>query len=98
MQLCFKIIQQHGLIGIRLHVDKIDNNNPGKIAQLDLPGNYVLMKSASHMAEVKQMIAASGKKAMAVENCSMENEKVYRTLEEIPDSAGYFSLVIVKPE
>ena len=66
--------------------------------ELDLPGNYVLMKSASHMAEVKQMIAASGKKAMAVENCSMENEKVYRTLEEIPDNAGYFSLVLVKPE
>lgn len=64
---------------------------------LDLPGNYVLMKSASHMAEVKQMIRDSGKEAMAVENCSMETEKVYRTVEEIPDDAGYFSLVIVKP-
>ena len=66
--------------------------------KLDLPGNYVLMKSASHMAEVKQMIAASGRSAMAVENCTMENEKVYRSLEEIPDDAGYFSLIIAKPE
>ena len=64
--------------------------------KLDLPGNYVLMKSASHMAEVKQMIRESGRTAMAVENCSMPGEKVYRSLEEIPDSAGYFSLIIVK--
>ncbi len=66
--------------------------------RLDLPGNYVLMKSASHMAEVKKMIRDSGKTAMAVENCSMETEKVYYNVEEIPDDAGYFSLIIVKPE
>lgn len=66
--------------------------------RLDLPGNYVLMKSASHMAEVKKMIRDSGKTAMAVENCSMETEKVYYSVEEIPDDAGYFSLIIVKPE
>jgi precorrin-2/cobalt-factor-2 C20-methyltransferase len=64
--------------------------------KLDLPGNYVLMKSASHMAEVKQMIRESGRTAMAVENCSMPDEKVYRSLEEIPDNAGYFSLIIAK--
>ena len=63
---------------------------------LDLPGNYVLMKSASHMAEVKDMLRKSGRKVCAVENCTMENEKVYRDLEEIPDDAGYFSLIIAK--
>jgi precorrin-2/cobalt-factor-2 C20-methyltransferase len=26
----------------------------------------------------------------------METEKVYRSLEEIPDEAGYFSLIIAK--
>jgi precorrin-2/cobalt-factor-2 C20-methyltransferase len=31
-----------------------------------------------------------------VENCSMENEKLYRSLDEIPDDAGYFSLIIAK--
>ena len=63
---------------------------------LDLPGNYVLMKSASHMAEVKDMLRKSGRKVCAVENCTMENEKVYNDLEEIPDDAGYFSLLIAK--
>ena len=63
---------------------------------LDLEGNYVLMKSASHMKEVKEMLRKSGMDVMAVENCSMENEKVYRRLDEIPDDAGYFSLIIAK--
>jgi len=31
-----------------------------------------------------------------VENCSMANEHVYRGVDEIPDDAGYFSLIIAK--
>lgn len=60
------------------------------------PGNYVLMKSASKMSQVKGMLAETGLDVQAVENCSMENEKIYRTLDEIPDDAGYFSLIIAK--
>ncbi len=63
---------------------------------LELPGNYVLMKSASHMKEVKDMLRKSGRSVKAVENCSMETEKIYNSLEEIPDDAGYFSLIIAK--
>lgn len=63
---------------------------------LDYEGNYVLMKSASHMKEVKELLAKTNKKVLAVENCSMETEKVYRNLSEIPDDAGYFSLIIAK--
>ena len=63
---------------------------------LDQPGTYVLMKSASHMAEVKDLLRRSGRDVQAVENCSMETEKVYRSVEEIPDDAGYFSLIIAK--
>lgn len=59
-------------------------------------GNYVLMKSASHMKEVKELLRASGKKVSMVENCSMENEKIYQSVDEIPDDAGYFSLIIAK--
>ena len=63
---------------------------------LDQSGTYVLMKSASHMAEVKDLLRASGRDVSAVENCSMETEKVYRSVEEIPDDAGYFSLIVAK--
>ena len=63
---------------------------------LEQPGTYVLMKSASQMAAVKAMLRKSGRAVQMVENCSMENEKLYRSLDEIPDDAGYFSLIIAK--
>ena len=76
-----------------LHVIPALHNTEGKI---EWPGNYVLMKSASHMKDVKEMLDRSGMDVQGVENCSMENEKIYRSLEEIPDDAGYFSLLIAK--
>ena len=63
---------------------------------LDLPGTYVLMKSASHMKETKELLRKSKRQVAAAENCSMENEILYRDTEEIPDDAGYFTLIIAK--
>lgn len=64
--------------------------------QLHYDGNYILMKSASHMKEVKDLLRQTDLQVSCVENCSMESEKVYRSLDEIPDDAGYFSLIIAK--
>ena len=63
---------------------------------LDQPGTYVLMKSAGQMKAVKEMLRRSGRNAQMVENCCMDDEKLYRSLEEIPDDAGYFSLIIAR--
>ncbi len=60
------------------------------------PGNYVLMKSGSKMEQVKAALAESGLEVAMVENCGMPDEKIYRSLSEIPDQAGYFSLIIAK--
>ena len=65
-------------------------------AAMDLPGTYVLMKSASHMKDVKETLRKGGKDVQAVIDCGMPSEQVYRSLEEIPDDAGYFALVIAK--
>lgn len=59
-------------------------------------GTCVLMKSGSKMAQVKERIRLSGRDAVMVENCGSENEKVYLSLEDIPDDAGYYSLIIAK--
>ena len=64
--------------------------------ELNESGTYVLMKSASHMKEVKELLQKHRKNVSMVENCCMENEKIYRSTEEIPDDAGYFSLIIAK--
>ncbi|MBR0396665.1 MAG: precorrin-2 C(20)-methyltransferase [Eubacterium sp.] len=64
--------------------------------KMDQPGQYVLMKSASHMKEIKEHLKESGRDVQVVENCSMPDEKIYRSVDEIPDDAGYFSLIIAK--
>lgn len=63
---------------------------------LKLPGTKVLMKAGRKMADVKQILMEKGLDAEMVENCGMENEKVYLSAEEIPEQAGYYSLLIVK--
>ena len=63
---------------------------------LDQPGTYVLMKSGSRMSGVKELLIKSGRDVQAVENCGMDGEKIYRSAEEIPDDAGYFTLIVAK--
>lgn len=64
----------------------------------DLPsaGTCVLMKSGSKMKQVKEIIKKSGRDAVMVENCGTEKEQVYLHVDEIPDTAGYYSLIIAK--
>lgn len=64
--------------------------------ELDLDGNYVLMKSGSHMKDIKERLVSKGRDVKAVVNCGMENEEVYQKAEDIPDETGYFTLLISK--
>jgi len=63
-----------------------------------LPGTKVFMKAGKSMAELKQEIAGSGQEAVMVENCGMDNEKIYKGFCDIPDQAGYYSVLILKEE
>lgn len=72
---------------------------PGTLTEDIMPdskGTYVLMKSASRMKDVKDDLRISGRNVQAILNCGMENERICRNLDEIPDDAGYFALVIAK--
>ena len=63
---------------------------------LKLPGTKVLMKAGKKMGDVKRQLLETGAKAVMIENCGMPGEKIYRSAEEIPDHAGYYSLIIIK--
>ena len=41
-------------------------------------------------------IHRSSQKAVMIENCGMPDEKIYESAEEIPEEAGYYTLLIVK--
>ncbi|MDY3918114.1 MAG: precorrin-2 C(20)-methyltransferase [Candidatus Limivivens sp.] len=63
---------------------------------LKLPGTKVLMKAGKKMGAVKEQLKAMDARAVMIENCGMPEERIYRSVEEIPDNAGYYSLIIVK--
>lgn len=66
--------------------------------ELPSAGTCVLMKSGSKMKQVKEIIKKSGRDAVMVENCGTEKEQVYLHVDEIPDTAGYYSLIIAKED
>lgn len=65
---------------------------------ISLPGTKVLMKAGKKMGAVKEKLLAAGMSGVMIENCGMENEKIYESIEEIPETAGYYSLIIAKEE
>ena len=64
--------------------------------KLKLPGTKVLMKTGKKMAQVKAVLKEEGQQAKMVMNCGLDGEKIYKYTEEIPEDAGYFSIVIAK--
>lgn len=61
-----------------------------------LQGTKIFMKMGKKLSEVKSKIKDAGINAYMVENCGMENEKIYQNIEEFPEDAGYYSLIIIK--
>ena len=54
------------------------------------------MKAGKQMPRVKEQLKKLDCDVSMVENCGMEQERVYYGAEEIPEDAGYYSLLIVK--
>ena len=63
---------------------------------LDLPGTKVLMKAGKKMPLVKEAVARMDADVYMVENCGMEGERICHGADEIPEDAGYYSLIILK--
>lgn len=63
---------------------------------LNLPGTKVLMKAGRQYQRVKELLAVSGAEVKMVENCGMDEEHIYQSVEEMPEEAGYYTLIFVK--
>lgn len=66
---------------------------------LSVPGNKVLMKTGRAFEEVKGLLKKHGlfDQTQMAEQCGMEGERVYHTLDEAPQNPHYFSVLLVKP-
>ena len=78
----------------RLAVFRSNNHMYAQIID-DTVGN-TLVAASTLQKDVKAELLAQGAEAMMIENCGMPDEKIYRTVEEIPEDAGYYSLIIIK--
>ena len=63
---------------------------------LKLSGTKILMKSGKKIADVKRELLLTECPAWMVENCGMEGERLIRSAADIPEDAGYYSLIIAK--
>ena len=65
---------------------------------LQMPGSKVFMKIGRSMPKLIEALHELNieDNVYAVENCGLENEKVYKGLDEFNDDMGYFTIVIVK--
>ena len=78
---------------------------------IKLPGTKILMKAGKNLQGIRKALIEGAEsepadewetypenrpQVLMVENCGMENERVYRSLEEIPDVAGYYTLLVIK--
>ena len=65
-------------------------------AAADLPGTKVFMKAGKQMGTLKEKLLQQGGDIAMVERCTMAGERVFRTAEQIPEDAGYYSIVIAR--
>lgn len=63
---------------------------------LELSGTKVLMKAGKQMGAVKKAVSQTADDIYMIENCGMENERMIYGAQELPEDAGYYSLIIVK--
>ncbi|MBE5062325.1 precorrin-2 C(20)-methyltransferase [Lachnospiraceae bacterium DSM 108991] len=61
-----------------------------------LPGTRVLMKAGKAAAQVRDELILQGAQGWAVERCGMEGERIFHSLDEIPDDLSYYSIIVAK--
>lgn len=79
-----------------LHIIPASYKGVEKLLSLD--GNKVLMKSGKSILNIKEKLIDKNllKNAKMVEQCFMENEKIYDDLESLNEDTSYFSIIVVK--
>jgi precorrin-2/cobalt-factor-2 C20-methyltransferase len=58
-------------------------------------GTQVILKAGKHLKTLKQTLSSTGKTAYLIENCGMENERIYVGADSFPDETGYLSILII---
>ncbi len=65
---------------------------------LDCSGSKVLMKAGQNPEKIVTALKQRGlaEKAVAIESCGLESERIIRNIEDLRDGTGYFTTIIIK--
>lgn len=61
-------------------------------------GNKILMKAGSKLSAVRKTLQEKEMSGIMVENCGMQDEHIYSSVDEMPDQASYYTIVVVKED
>lgn len=65
---------------------------------LNLDGTKIFMKAGSKFADLKEQLVKRNCESVMIENCGMENERIYHDVKDYPEEASYYTIVVVKEE
>lgn len=65
---------------------------------LTYQGNKILMKAASKLSSVKHTLQEKNMTGVMIENCGMPDEHIYLNVDEMPEQASYYTIVLTKEE
>lgn len=63
-------------------------------SELNDNDTYVFMKAGKKISKIKEHLKNNFTNTVMLENCGMENERIFLSADSIPDDAGYFSIII----
>jgi len=80
---------------MQLHIIPASYQNE---AALEYSGTKVFMKAASKFQTLKDRLNSMDCRSVMIENCGMEDERIYYKVEDYPDEASYYTIVVAKED
>lgn len=98
IQSCPVIAAPQTADGVMVALDIVRGGYDDVRRAIGWPGTKVVMKVRRSLADTKRILREEGTfdGAELVEDCGLPGERVYRSLDDVPDRGSYFSTMVVR--
>lgn len=98
IQSCPVIAAPQTADGVMVALDIVRGGYDDVRRAIGWPGTKVVMKARRSLSDTKRILREEGAfdGAELVEDCGLPGERVYRSLDDVPDRGSYFSTMVVR--